>query len=324
MSRTPNRRMGLLLLALTFALAGAIWWTTDSRQTVTTTPASATSSTERQPALADSNVANSETASTAVAPMANPAAAATTAAPGTTRDPGARTQERLVAVHARMDRLVACLAARKQRPDSERLTEWARSLPDAALADAQDDYAAALTWAQQSCAGIDPGSDEDWARLLSLGGFRPDDPLLRLMRAQFPVTGKADPAAVRSALYAVLESALAEPSHLDFLTLVNVAGSTSDTSQLGRYIGPSDEYSALWLLAACDLGADCSRTSAIVRTTCLSELLCGYGSLEDALLDAYIPPNAVAAFQRARRELVTSLRANGGAGIFESPRPGDG
>jgi hypothetical protein len=234
--------------------------------------------------------------------------------------------DRLTAAYAHLDGLFACELARTQRPASERLADWAKLLPDTALLDAQREYADAVEWAMQNCeADFSMGPGDDWQRILQRAGFLPGDPLPDLLALETSPTGSStDPVAVRAALERLLTSALAAPNPTNFQAILENPATRRNLHTLGPFIGPDDEFRSLWLLAACDLGADCGPQSAIVRTTCLESLLCGYPTLEAALLDARIPVGSVENFQQRRRELVTALRENGVAGIFEVHRPGGG
>ena len=245
-------------------------------------------------------------------------------------DAGSRESERLRAARKRLAQLLGCQAARAQPTNAERLAEWARALPDEALANADRDYEAALAWAPRDCPGA-PGVDDHQAShvdsaLLLAAGFRADDPLVQLQRL-FPPDNRAvvDPTQVRLALYQTLSGALAEPDVAQFLAIAQAGMHARRQRQFGPFLSFDGEMgSSVWALAACDLGADCGPQSAAMRMLCLSEQLCGYPSLEAAMIDAYWPQGSIESLSRMRRDLVARLRENGGVGIFEPPAPDGG
>jgi hypothetical protein len=131
---------------------------------------------------------------------------------------------------------------------------------------------------------------------------------------------------MRPLLEQALTEALREPSVLEFQSIADSAQSFANRDaqrQLGPYVGGNEAGSALWRLAACDLGADCGPNSAAAHLICYQEQLCGYGSLEEALIDAYWPQMQIDQLQAARQHLVERLRA-GGHGVFEPAPPGGG
>lgn len=256
------------------------------------------------------------------------AAAATSSASPT----NARSRAEVVrAAQARLDDLFGCQAALAPRSPATRLTEWSRSLPDAAISGAADAYTAALDWAMRDCQpalatlSSDGPWDDDTAWLLA-AGYPADDPLVQLLRARSAgPDGKVDINRVRAALYPALARALEMPNIWDFAVIAGDNNRIGAGAQLGPFMAGSDEVTAsVWMLAACDLGADCGPQSAAVRSLCLTELLCGYPSMDAAMIDAYWPQGSIEALSRTRRDLVARLRRDGGVGIFEPVRPGGG
>lgn len=246
-----------------------------------------------------------------------------------TRSSAGAKAERQRAASARLDQMLACQATRALAADADRLSDWASSLPDEAVANAGPAYEDALAWARQACASTQASLQEardDAAALLLGAGFRPDDPLAQLQRASTVADGaKLDLIQLRAALYQVLADAVAAPDVTQFLAIA-AAGSRGGTDrELGPFLNQSREIPAsVWTLAACDLGADCGPQSAAMQMLCLSELLCGYPSMEAAMIDAYWPQDSIETLSRMRRDLVARLRENGGVGIFEPPAPGGG
>ena len=74
---------------------------------------------------------------------------------------------------------------------------------------------------------------------------------------------------------------------------------------------------SMWMLAACDLGLDCSATSRTLDRLCMADGLCGYDSVQAALDDGRIPPPQAAETERRRRLLVDRLRRGQVAGMFD-------
>jgi hypothetical protein len=249
-------------------------------------------------------------------------------AAGTRSSDDARIEQRRAA-RERLDQMLGCQATRALPTDADRLSDWARSLPDEAVASAGPAYEDALAWARQACdvthASMQQAWDDDTTLLLG-AGFGPDDPLARLQRASSVADGaKVDLVELRAALYQVLADAVAAPNVTQFLAIAGAGSAGGSNRQLGPFLNSSREIPAsVWTLAACDLGADCGPQSAAMRVLCLSELLCGYPSMEAAMIDGYWPQGSIESLSRMRRDLVARLRENGGVGIFEPPAPGDG
>lgn len=325
----------LLLSALLLALLAGLWLDARRRDPAQALPAgpAATSSTGVSPGVVRRAVADA-------APAAGPPAGErSTAIPTSVGAPPASAPfareglpEHLQLANARLEQLRRCRAVVRLRSDAERWSEWAKSLPDAALAAADRDYEDALAWAGTDCRSLlanvpgDPATDNDLALLLA-AGFRMDDPLVRLQRARaLPRGQRVDANAVRAALHAALADAVAAPDVAQFWSIASAGINLLANRELGPYFstGSNQATVSVWALAACDLGADCGPRSAALRMICLAELLCGYPSVEAALIDAYWPQGSLAALSAMRRNLVAHLRAGAGAGIFAPVAPGGG
>jgi hypothetical protein len=245
-------------------------------------------------------------------------------------------------VQERLHTLMACLpSAVATASDREQL--WRMTLPPDALEDAAAKFAVAEAWARQTCAQSSmrlspaPGESDGITGLWS--DLSPDDPLRRLweasaetevdysdpraMWAQFDRDRALMPA-MRTLLEEALAEALREPSILELQSIADAAERFRNRgAELGPFVVGGEAGSALWRLAACDLGADCGPNSPAAHLICYQEQLCGYGSLEEALIDAYWPLMQIDQLQAARQQLVERLRA-GGHGVFDPAPPGGG
>ncbi len=328
-----NARTGWLLAALVAALVGlslrqlADTGASDAANRVAPSDAVAASSDGADRKVAEQ--AQVVTAQTDRRIAAAPALAAEPArAADTSSSIGAKAEQRRAA-RARLDQMLGCQATRALPTDADRLSDWANSLPDEAVANAGPAYEDALAWARQACASTQASLQEAWdddTALLLGAGFRPDDPLAQLQRVSTVADdAKVDLVQLRAALYQVLADAVAAPDVTQFLAIAGAGSAGGTDRQLGPFLNQSREIPAsVWTLAACDLGADCGPQSAAMRMLCLSEQLCGYPSLEAAMIDAYWPQGSIESLSRMRRDLVARLRENGGVGIFEPPAPDGG
>jgi hypothetical protein len=245
------------------------------------------------------------------------------------RNPVGANAEQQRAARDRLDQMLGCQATRALPADADRLSDWASSLPDEAVANAGPAYEDALAWARQSCESTHAPLPEAWnddSALLLGAGFRPDDPLAQLQRVSIVADdSKVDLVQLRAALYQVLADAVAAPDVTQFLAIAGAGSAGRTDRQLGPFLNQSREIPAsVWTLAACDLGADCGPQSTAMRMLCLSEMLCGYPSMEAAMIDAYWPQGSIETLSRMRHDLVARLRENGGVGIFEPPAPDGG
>ena len=241
--------------------------------------------------------------------------------------PASTPQSQRAQVQARLHTLMACQPS-PVPVASDRELVWHMTLPAEAIARAPAQYAAAAAWAGQACAQTtmrlsptpaDSGVTGLWSELA------PDDALRRLWEASAADDLKRDDApAMRTLLEQALAEALREPSMLELQSIADTAWRFQNRgAQLGPYIGYGESGSALWRLAACDLGADCGPNSPASHLICFQEQLCGYGSVEDALIDAYWPLGDIEQLQAGREALVARLRA-GGQGVFDPVTPGGG
>ncbi len=242
-------------------------------------------------------------------------------------------------VQAHLHALMACQPGAVTKA-SEREQLWRMTLPPEAIEGAPAQYETAESWARQTCAkssmqlGAAPVESGDIMALWS--ELSPDGPLRRLSEASVETeVDVLDPSTLqarreqtealipmmRPLLEQALAEALREPSVLEFQAIAEAAGRFHRRrGRLGPFAGSG---SALWRLAACDLGADCGPESPAAHLICYHEQLCGYGSLEEALIDAYWPQMQIDQLQAARQQLVERLRA-GGHGVFEPDPPGGG
>jgi hypothetical protein len=252
--------------------------------------------------------------------------------------PASSPQSQRAQVQAHLHALMACQpTAVPDARDREQL--WRMTLPPQALERAPAQFAAAEAWARQTCAQssirLKPAPDESGGIMGLWSELAPDDPLRRLWEASADTdVDLSDPESIRArneqsralipTMRPLLEQALAEalrePSVLEFQAIAEAA---ERFRRRGGQIGPYAGGSALWRLAACDLGADCRPNSPAAQLICYQEQLCGYGSLEEALIDAYWPLMQIDQLQAARQQLVERLRA-GGHGVFEPAPPGGG
>ncbi|MCB1602538.1 MAG: hypothetical protein KDI66_21150 [Xanthomonadales bacterium] len=240
---------------------------------------------------------------------------------------------------AHLHALMACQpTAVPDARDREQL--WRMTLPPDALEDAAEKFAAAEAWARQTCAQssmpLSPTPEESGGIMGLWSELSPDDPVRRLWEASAETEmDYSNPRALqarneqtqalipmmRPLLEQALAEALREPSVLEFQAIAEAAGRFQRRrGRLGTFAGNG---SALWRLAACDLGADCGPNSPAAHLICYHEQLCGYGSLEEALIDAYWPLMQIDQLQAARQQLVERLRA-GGHGVFDPAPPGGG
>lgn len=329
-----KRRQGLLAMLLIAVITGLALQSvhTDAPDGQPGKAASSTGNTAEAKAQ-DSAKADDVVAATGTrAPLSSTLPETAAAAIANASPANARSRAEIVrAAHARLDDLLGCQAALAPHSPATRLTEWSRSLPDAAISGAADAYTAALDWAVRDCQpalatlSSDGPWDDDTAWLLA-AGYPADDPLVQLLQARSPgPNGKVDINRVRAALYPALARALEMPNIWDFMTIADDNNRIGSGAQLGPFMAGSEEVTAsVWMLAACDLGADCGPQSAAMRNLCLAELLCGYPSMDAAMIDAYWPQGSIEALSQMRRDLVTRLRRDGGVGIFEPVRPGGG
>lgn len=93
-----------------------------------------------------------------------------------------------------------------------------------------------------------------------------------------------------------------------------------DLAQVFAY-GSRFRYEEAWLLAACDLGYDCSAGGALQTSLCLRSELCSTGAYAEDLLQS-LPPRRWQIIQRQRRELLDMLRRGDTRGVFDVPPPG--
>ncbi len=95
----------------------------------------------------------------------------------------------------------------------------------------------------------------------------------------------------------------------------------STVERLGPYAA-SDLSFASFVLAGCDLGADCSPNSLWFQFNCAdSAAACMYDNLEAQLLSRSYPPRAHPYIQRERRNIVLRIRSGQGASLFAPVRP---
>jgi hypothetical protein len=134
---------------------------------------------------------------------------------------------------------------------------------------------------------------------------------------------------VRPVLVAALDAALreADPELLADIGYVMEQHRDDDIGELqngwrpgGRSGEVSFDRRSMWMLAACDLGLDCSATSRTLDRLCVADGLCGYDSVQAALDDGRIPPDQAAETERRRRMLVDRLRRGQVAGMFDPVR----
>lgn len=237
-------------------------------------------------------------------------------------------QSQRAQVRARLHTLMACQPSPVPTA-SDRELVWRMTLPPEAIARAPAQYAAAEAWAGQACAQTTmrlsptPADSGGVAGLWS--ELAPDDALRRLWEASATDDLKREDApAMRTLLEQALAEALREPSMLELQWIADTAWRFQNRgAQLGPYIGYGESGSALWRLAACDLGADCGPNSPAAHLICFQEQLCGYGSVEEALIDAYWPLVDIERLQAGREALVARLRA-GGQGVFDPVTPDGG
>lgn len=328
-----NRR-AVLAIAVAIAVVGGLWLAAlrghsteplpDSRASVDAAAAPAT--TPR--ALAGA----APVATPPAGDRATPIPSATRASTASATMAREELPERLRQANARLEQLRRCHAAFTRRSDAERLSEWAKSLPDAAVSAAEGDYDDALAWAGGDCLPLlanlpagPPGSSE--LALLLAAGYRLDDPLVQLQRerANGPAE-RVDANRARAALDAAVIQAVAAPDVAQFRAIARVGASLVANREIATYMenNPEETIASVWALAACDLGANCGPRSAALRMICLTELLCGYPSVEAAMIDAYWPQGLIATLSVMRRDLTSRLRAGAGAGVFGPAAPGGG
>jgi len=248
-------------------------------------------------------------------------------APSESKSPTPSTAAQAEARQRLLD-FTACHAA-QTGDELERARTWAQTLPEVALANAAGAFDQALGWAVQRCqpqirAAL-AAAEAEYPNLPALAGLTLSDPLRRLWEA----TRDQDPKRVqvpqmRQLLDESLSAALVAPNVVDFQLLMTVAERMSRSgADLGAYVLGAEGGASVWRLAACDLGADCGPQSPAMYLACLHELLCGYPSFEQAMIDAYWPQGSIEQFQAGREQLVARLRA-GGQGVFDPIRPGSG
>lgn len=152
------------------------------------------------------------------------------------------------------------------------------------------------------------------------------DPRARLHQLQWQRGRRDLDRQVRPVLYAALDAALhnADPELLADIGYVIEQHQNDDIGELqngwrpgGRSGDVSFDRRSIWMLAACDLGLDCSATSRTLDRLCIADGLCGYDSVQAALDDGRIPPDQAAETERRRRMLVDRLRRGQVAGTFD-------
>ena len=95
----------------------------------------------------------------------------------------------------------------------------------------------------------------------------------------------------------------------------------STVERLGPYAA-SDLSFASFVLAGCDLGADCSPNSLWFQFNCADNAAaCMYDNLEAQLLSLSYPPRAHPYIQRERRNIVLRIRSGQGASLFAPVSP---
>lgn len=201
---------------------------------------------------------------------------------------------------------------------------WAATLDAQAQEDARLALADARAFADRHCRIEPPGvqaaktSDDVLVALLELASTAAGDGwqrLAALLRADRR-RDTARTAAIRGELERLLPSALAARDVAQMALIGQVAAQAQ--LELGGF---GDREGWHWVLAACDLGADCGPRSAPVRQLCLQHALCGYPDLESALMDGVWAQGWAGHEQERRRELVARLRASGGLGLFDPLPP---
>ena len=85
--------------------------------------------------------------------------------------------------------------------------------------------------------------------------------------------------------------------------------------------GSRYRYQEAWLLAACDLGYDCSAGGALQMSLCSRSGVCAAEAYEEELLQS-LPPRRWQIIQSQRRELLDRLRRGDTRGVFDVPPPG--
>ena len=85
--------------------------------------------------------------------------------------------------------------------------------------------------------------------------------------------------------------------------------------------GSRYRYQEAWLLAACDLGYDCSAGGALQMSLCSRSGVCAAEAYEEELLQS-LPPRRWQIIQSQRRELLDRLRRGDARGVFDVPPPG--
>lgn len=152
------------------------------------------------------------------------------------------------------------------------------------------------------------------------------DPRARLHQLQWQRGRRDLDRQVRPVLYAALDAALrdADPELLADIGYVIEQHQNDDIGELqngwrpgGRSGDVSFDRRSIWMLAACDLGLDCSATSRTLDRLCIADGLCGYDSVQAALDDGRIPPDQAAETERRRQMLVDRLRRGQVAGMFD-------